>query len=34
MEFKEIKMMPKGELHVHLNGLANTHLIRSLLQAI
>ncbi|EEX64312.1 adenosine deaminase [Vibrio metoecus] len=32
MEFKEIKTMPKGELHVHLNGLANTHLIRSLLQ--
>ncbi|WP_158144497.1 amidohydrolase family protein [Vibrio metschnikovii] len=32
MEFKEIKTMPKGELHVHLNGLANTHLIRLLLQ--
>ncbi len=33
MELKEIQMMPKGELHVHLNGLANTGLIRSLLQA-
>lgn len=33
MELKEIQMMPKGELHVHLNGLANTGLIRSLLQS-
>ncbi|ENO0730374.1 amidohydrolase family protein [Vibrio parahaemolyticus] len=33
MELKEIQTMPKGELHVHLNGLANTALLRSLLQA-
>ncbi|WP_076587982.1 amidohydrolase family protein [Vibrio ostreicida] len=33
MNFNDIKRMPKGELHVHLNGLANTALLRSLLQA-
>ncbi|CAH7145773.1 Adenosine deaminase [Vibrio chagasii] len=33
MNLSDIKRMPKGELHVHLNGLANTAVLRSLLQA-
>lgn len=34
MDLYEARMMDKGELHVHLNGLVSTQVIRGVLEKI